>query len=207
LTSPAIRRPGKNQHISKYLIRFIKTKLIFLTFSLLFTGLVIGQTAPESSSQILDKAYKQAAEEKKNILVVFHASWCGWCKKFEASVNDSSCKAYFDRSYVIVYLDILETSKKELENPGAINIFDQYGGKGGGVPYFLFFDKKGKLLADSKFKPAVSPDAKPENIGCPTTEEEIAAFVEKLKKTSKISEADIAAISERFKKNKASSAH
>ncbi len=185
----------------------MKTRIILLTFSLFVTGILTGQTKPEPASQLLDKAYKQAAAEKKNVLVIFHASWCGWCKKLEASIRDSTCRDYFNKSFVIVYLDVLETTKKELENPGAADIFDKNGGKGGGVPYFLFFDKKGKLLADSKMKPAGSPDAKPENIGCPTTEAEIAAFVEKLSKTSKISDTEIAAITERFKKNKNQAAH
>jgi len=186
----------------------MKTKIILLTLSLMLTCMLNGQTKPEAASVILNKAYKQAAADKKNVLVIFHASWCGWCKKLEASINDTLCKDYFAKSYVIVYLDILETSKKELENPGAIDIFDQNGGKGGGVPYFLFFDKKGKLLADSKMKPAGSDaNAKPENIGCPTTPEEISAFVEILRKTSKISDKEIAAITERFKKNKNQSAH
>jgi thioredoxin-related protein len=186
------------------IIRFMKTKIFLLTFSLMLTGLVNCQTPPEPASQILDKAYKQAAAEKKNVMVVFHASWCGWCKKFEASINDPSCKTYFEKSYVICYLDILETKNKGLENPGAEEIFNQNGGKGGGgIPYFLIYDKKGKLLADSKMKPAGSdPNAKPANIGCPASEEEVAAFVEILKKTSKINDKEIAAVTERFKKNK-----
>jgi thiol-disulfide isomerase/thioredoxin len=182
----------------------MKTKFILLTLSLISTVLISAQTTPEPASQILDKAYKQAAAEKKNVLVVFHASWCGWCKKFEASINDPSCKAYFEKSYVICYLTILESrDKKDLENPGAIDIFDQNGGKGGGIPYFLIYDKKGKLLADSKMKTAGSdPNEKPANIGCPATEEEVAAFVEILRKTSKINDKEITAVTERFRKNK-----
>ncbi len=40
------------------------------------------------------------------------------------------------------------------------------------------------------------------NMGCPASAEEIAAFVEVLKKTSKISDSEITAITERFSKNK-----
>jgi len=181
----------------------MKTKIILLTLSLIVTGLASGQAQTEPASQILDKAYKQAAKEKKNVLVVFHASWCGWCKKFEASINDSTCRDYFTKSYVICYLDILETKKKELENPGAEEIYNQNGGKeAGGIPYFLIFDRKGKLLADSKMKTGPDPNAKLTNIGCPVSVEEVAAFVEILKKTSKINDKEIAAVTERFRKNK-----
>ena len=165
----------------------MKTKIILLTYLLFVSGLLFGQTTPEPASQLLDKACKQAAKEKKNVLVVFHASWCSWCKKFEASVNDSSCKAYFDRSYVILYLTILESKdKKALENPGAEDLFNQNGGKGGGIPYFLIYDKKGKLLTDSKMVAGSDPNSKPANIGCPAADDEVAAFVEKLKKLSLI---------------------
>ena len=94
--------------------------------------------------------------------------------------------------------------KKNLENPGAIDIYNNNGGKeAGGIPYFLVYDKNGKLLADSKMKPAGSgPEVKAANIGCPATDEEVAAFIEILKKTSKITDKEAAAITERFKKNK-----
>jgi hypothetical protein len=39
-------------------------------------------------------------------------------------------------------------------------------------------------------------------MGCPASAEEVAAFVEVLKKTSKISDSEITAVTERFKKNK-----
>jgi len=39
-------------------------------------------------------------------------------------------------------------------------------------------------------------------MGCPASAEEIAGFVEILKKTSKISGSEITAITERFSKNK-----
>jgi thiol-disulfide isomerase/thioredoxin len=182
----------------------MKTKIFILTFFMILTGMISAQTTPEAASVILDKAYKQAAAEKKNVMVVFHASWCGWCRKFEASVNDSSCKAYFEKSYVICYLTILERNeKKALDNPGAEDIFNKYAGKNSGIPFFLIYDKKGKLLADSMMKPAGGDaNAKPVNLGCPASDEEVAAFIEILKKTSKINDKEIAAASARFKKNK-----
>jgi thiol-disulfide isomerase/thioredoxin len=182
----------------------MKTKILFLVAAMILSSAVYSQTTPEPASGILADAYKLAAKENKNVMVIFHASWCGWCKKMDASINDPSCKAFFDRSFVIVHLTILESKdKKNLENPGAEDIFNENGGKGGGIPYFLIFDKKGKLLADSKFKPAsAAADAKPSNIGCPAADDEVAAFIEILKKTSKISDSEIQAVAERFKKNR-----
>ena len=180
----------------------MKTKLFAFTLALLSSGILTAQTAPEPADKILAAAIKQAAAEKKNVMIVFHASWCGWCKKFEASVTDPSCKDYFDRSFVIKSLTILENGDmKKLENPGAKELYDNNGGKDG-IPYFLIFDKTGKFLANSKMKAAGSgADAKESNIGCPASKEEVAFFVEILKKTSKISEKEIAAVTARFRQN------
>jgi thiol-disulfide isomerase/thioredoxin len=180
----------------------MKTRLL-LFLSILFTsGVLMAQSTPEPADKILAAAIKQAATQNKNVMIVFHASWCGWCKKFEASVTDSTCKDYFDKNFVIKYLTILENGeKKSLENPGAKELYDANGGKDG-IPYFLIFDKKGKLIANSKMKAAGGgADAKESNIGCPASKEEVAFFVELLKKTSKVTEKEAESITTRFRKN------
>jgi thiol-disulfide isomerase/thioredoxin len=182
----------------------MKLKLFFLTAILLISASVIAQETPESADKIMNDAYKIAAKEKKNVMIVFHASWCGWCKKFDASVTDPACKDYFDKNFVIRHLTILESeAKKNLENPGAIEIFKKYAGDKEGIPFFLIYDKKGKLLGDSKIRPEGDGLDKPgKNMGCPASEEEVAAFVKLLKKVSKISDTEATAVTERFKKNK-----
>jgi thioredoxin-related protein len=182
----------------------MKFKLFILAGILFFSLTVTAQETPESSDKIMAEAYKLAAKEKKNVMVVFHASWCGWCKKFDASITDPLCKDFFDKSFVIRHLDILEqTAKKNLENPGATDLFNKYGGQGSGIPFFLIFDKKGKLLADSKIRAEGDGPEKPgKNMGCPASDDEVAEFIKVLKKTSKISDAEIIAVTERFKKNR-----
>ena len=180
----------------------MKTRIIIFALAILFGRNVSAQTA-EPADKILSKAYSQAAAEKKNVLVIFHASWCKYCKLLEASINDPLCKDIFYKNYVIAELTINESAdKKNLENPGAIDLFNANGGKGQGIPYFLFFDSKGKLIADSKMQ---YPDAKagsaPSNIGCPMSEPEISAFSDKLKLSSNIKSTELEIIKERFRKN------
>jgi thiol-disulfide isomerase/thioredoxin len=181
----------------------MKYKIILLAVLTAMTVVVSGQPQAEPASIILDQAYTRAAKEKKNVMVIFHASWCGWCKKLDAAINDPACREFFDRSYVITHLTINESSaNKNLENPGAIEIFNDNGGNGEGIPYFLIYNSKGKLLADSKMTVAVSgSEPKLTNIGCPVSVEEIAAFIEILKKTSEITGKEIAEITGRFKNN------
>jgi thioredoxin-related protein len=84
----------------------MKLKIILASVFILMCGVVLSQSQPEFAEVLLNKAYKQAAKEKKNVFVIFHASWCGWCKKLEASINDPSCKDYFDKSFIFVHLTI-----------------------------------------------------------------------------------------------------
>jgi thiol-disulfide isomerase/thioredoxin len=182
----------------------MKTRIFLLTALLIFSGAAFSQQQPESADAILNRAYKQAAKEKKNVFVSFHASWCGWCKKLDASINDPSCSEYFNRNYVFVHLTVLESQdKKNLENPGAPEMYSKYSGGKSGIPFFLILDNKGNLLADSFIrKPGEATDKPGQNIGCPATAEEISAFIEILRKTSKITGPDITAITERFSKNR-----
>jgi thioredoxin-related protein len=181
----------------------MKFKIILITSILLISGIVSGQDKPESADKIMTDAFKLAKSEGKSVMIVFHASWCGWCKKFEASVNDPSCRNFFEDNFVIRYLDILERGdKKSIENPGAIDIFNKNGGEGGGIPYFLIYDKNKNLISDSKMKmPGDGPEKPMQNIGCPASEEEAAAFIKILSKAEKISDAEKIAITERFRKN------
>jgi thiol-disulfide isomerase/thioredoxin len=182
----------------------MKTRISLVLVLFLMCGISFSQSLPESAEILMKNAYAQAKKEKKNVFVIFHASWCGWCKKLDASINDPSCSSFFNKSYVFVHLTVLESKdKKNLENPGATEMFNKYAGGNSGIPFFMIFNIKSDLLADSFIRPAGTGLDKPgDNMGCPAAPEEIAAFIEVLKKTSKISEPEIKAVSERFSKNK-----
>jgi len=78
----------------------------------------------------------------------------------------------------------------------------KYHGNGEGIPFWLIFDKDGHLLADSQIRPkGASFDTKGENIACPATEKEVTYFIEVLKKTSSIDEAEQTAVQRRFRQN------
>jgi thioredoxin-related protein len=155
------------------------------------------------ASEIMREAMQMAAKGNKNVFIIFHASWCGWCHKMDSAINDKSCKEFFYKNYVIRYLVVDESKdKKDLENPGANELRAKYHGDDEGIPFWLIFNKDGNLLADSQMRPkGASPDTKGENIACPATEKEVAYFIEVLKKTSQISEAEQTAVQKRFRQN------
>ena len=163
----------------------------------------VAQPGPLSATEIMQEAKQTAVKQNKNILIIFHASWCGWCHKMDTAINDETCKDFFYKNYVIRHIVVDESrDRKYLENPGADELRRQYHGDDEGIPFWLVFDKDGTLLADSQMRPSgANFDTKGENVGCPATEREVAYFIEVLKKTSQISEAEQAAVQKRFRQN------
>ena len=173
---------------------------------LLFTSigiLVKAQSTPLSADEILKEACSQAGKEKKNVFIIFHASWCVWCHRMDSSMNDPSCKQFFENNYVIRHMVVNESeNKKNLENPGADELRNKYGGKDQGIPYWLILDASGNLVFNSRIKSDNSgTDVQGDNCGCPAVENEVAYFIKALKRTSSLSEAQEAAIIKRFRQN------
>ena len=79
-------------------------------------------------------------------------------------------------------------------HPGALEFLSKNGGADQGLPYWFILDKSGNVLADARYKPG-------QNTGCPASEEEVAYFISVLRKTSKLTDTELATIKTRFRKN------
>jgi thiol-disulfide isomerase/thioredoxin len=182
----------------------MKKQLLTLALIITATAVSLAQTIMPASQDVLAKAYAEAGKQHKNVILIFHASWCGWCKKMEASLNDPSCKKMFDDNYVITTLDVMEQpAKASLENPGSLDVLKQYKGEKSGLPFWVVLTPGGKLLGDSQLRPeGASLDTPGDGIGCPAEEKEIAYFTSLLKKTSKLNDEELAVIGKRFALNK-----
>jgi thiol-disulfide isomerase/thioredoxin len=158
---------------------------------------------PETADAVMKAAYTQAGKEGKNVFLLFHASWCGWCHKMDTAMNDPKVAAFFRDNYVIKHLTVYESpNKKALESPGAVDLLAQYNGTDQGIPYWIVLDKNGTWLADSQIRPeGVNFSTKGENTGCPANEKEVQHFIAVLRKTSKLKEEQLKRISERFRLN------
>ena len=161
---------------------------------LIITSLYFGNkaVAQEKASDIMNIAFTKAKKENKNVFLIFHASWCGWCKKMDKQILDDCCKKLFTDNYIITHLVVLESdNNKHLENPGAAEILKKYKGDKSGIPFWLIFDKNGKLLEDSF-------DSSGQNLGCPASKGEVPEFINKLKSTSKLTNEELKIIENKF---------
>ena len=176
---------------------FFISVLIFATVTSLFA-----QKAPLSSEEIMKEAFTSAKKQNKKVMVMFHASWCGWCHKMDTSLNDASVKKFFDDNFVIRHLVVFESKeKKNLENPGALEMISTYNGKDQGIPFWLIFDKNENFLADSRMKAKINGVEKLQNTGCPASKEEVDYFIDVLKKTTDLKEDQLEKIRTRFRRN------
>ena len=158
-----------------------KTASLFPLLFLLITVPILGQTGkPDSAQNILKAAIAEGRSSKKNIFLIFHATWCGWCKRLEAALESPEIKPIIDKNYIIARLDVQERGEKiqTHENPGGKEILANFGGTQSGLPFIVFLNKRGKMIANSNVMP------KNQNIGYPGSKEEIAAFIKLLKQTA-----------------------
>jgi uncharacterized protein YyaL (SSP411 family) len=135
---------------------------------------------PDSAQSILHAAIAQAQSSNTNVLLIFHASWCKWCKRLESALSDSTIKPLIDKNYTVAMLDVKERGDKiqAFENPGGQKLMSDFGGDSSGLPFIVFLNGKGKMIANSNVMP------NKQNIGYPGSKKEIAAFVKLFKKTA-----------------------
>lgn len=168
---------------------------LLLLLTVYFIAPVLAQEKPLPADVVLQQSFTKAKAAHKNVFVIFHASWCGWCHKMDAAMNDAVCKKFFNDNYVITHLTVMENKDKQyLENPGGRELLQKYKGEKSGIPFWLIFNDRGELLATSLMENG-------DNTGCPATEKEAKYFTEVLSKTSSLKEKELQIIYDRFRKN------
>ena len=149
-------------------------KLISSLSLLVIAGLSFGSTA--SSKALITKAEQDGVKSGKNVLVIFHASWCGWCHRFDKFLDTTEEGKLVKNGLEIVHVTVLEDPKhKADENDGGLDLMAELGGKDAGLPFMAILDSKtGKMITNSMYTPAGKDKAM--NTGYPGEPAEIAHF-------------------------------
>lgn len=135
------------------------------------------QAAPLKAQDLLDQGLARAKESGKLAFVHFGAPWCGWCRKLEAWMARADVAPVLGKAFVDVKIDQDRTV-------GGKDLLARYsGGKSGGIPWFVLLDGSGRAVIDS-----TGPQG---NVGFPAAPEEIEHFGAMLRKTGRLSEAEI----------------
>jgi thiol-disulfide isomerase/thioredoxin len=154
-----------------------------------------------TADQLVQAARTKAKAEGKSVFVVFHASWCGYCKLLDKMLASPAVAPVWDKHVVTVHLVVMESDdKKALENPGGMDWLKKLGGDGQGIPFSAFLDADGKVLVTSD---RLDADGKKlGNIGHPVTPEEQAWWDAMLAKGTGMSPAERSVFAKYLKEQK-----
>lgn len=147
-------------------------------------------SAPPPAAAVVAAALKSAQAGRKAVWVEFGASWCTWCRSFDAFVHAPEVRQIIANNYVVVNLTVHERDdKKALENAGSEEKMSTWGGAKSGLPYYVFLDPAGQKTADSNAMPGGG------NVGFPANPQELQVFMGLVDKTApKMTQADRTAI-------------
>jgi thiol-disulfide isomerase/thioredoxin len=136
-------------------------------------------SGPPPAQSVIMAAVAAARAEHKVVLIEFGASWCVWCKSFNAFVHAPETASVVASNYVVVNLTVQERGDKiALENPGGTDAMKTWGGETSGLPFYVFLDADGKKIADSN----ALPDGT--NVGFPGNANELQIFLHLLDTTA-----------------------
>lgn len=168
-------------------------KLLSSLAVLLVAGLSFGN-AP-SSKELMAKSMTDAKKGGKNVLVIFHASWCGWCHKLDDFLDKTPEGKLVKDGLEIVHITVMENDPKQKvnENDGGLAYLTELGGEKAGLPFMAIIDAKtGKPIINSLQKQG----AQGSNTGYPAKPEEVKHFMKMLETgAKKIKKPNLAKIS------------
>jgi thioredoxin-related protein len=137
---------------------------------------------PPRAEEIFAGARAQAAEQQKNIFIIFGASWCEPCHELEAFLASAHISPIITEHFVVARVTVAEEfgGNSKLNNPGGQEFLRKLGGEWGHLPFFAFVDPNGELIINSR-KPA-RKKGDSGDIGFPTEPDEIDWFLTMLRK-------------------------
>ena len=122
-------------------------RLSFLIF-LAFTSAAIAKELPYSetanASADIQQALSQAATQKKKVLIVFGANWCGDCRALDTALKSKDNATLMSSEFLVVKVDVGNFDKN-------LAISNQYGNPiKGGIPAVVILSSANQILYSSR---------------------------------------------------------
>ena len=139
------------------------------------------KAVPLDANDVFAAALSRAKKEDRRVFIRVGAPSCGWCRRLDAFLAKPQIEAILKKDYVVVKID-----QQRMKGAKEVIARIRKPGEEGGIPWFTFLDKDGRILITST-KPGAG------NIGFPVDPKtEIPHFIHMLETTrSKITNADI----------------
>lgn len=141
---------------------------------LLITALFLLVFHPYQSQDRIVELYPElfvkAAEERKNVFVIFSSDYCGWCRVFDMYHATSEVKEILDKNYLFMTIDI---SDPESESRDLWKHYDFMG-----VPAWLIYSSNKELLINGKLDDG-------EQVGYPLSQPGQDFYIEAIRRSSR----------------------
>jgi len=132
----------------------MKNLVVFAAVALGGASLFGATSTPEGWTDDYNAALKQAAAEKKTVLVDFSGSdWCGWCKRLDKEVFDTEVfKQGVKDKFVLLFIDSPKDKSKlsEVAKKNNRNLCKKYKVKG--FPTVLLLNEKGEQIGETGYQ-------------------------------------------------------
>jgi hypothetical protein len=151
----------------------VNRRAFLLSASGLALMLAIGapaQAAPATAAAALSEASAQAAADGKRLLLIFHASWCVYCRLFDMLLKDRQAGSVMARHFDVLHMRAQERKPdmQAQQLAGADDVYHRYAPAGTGLPYMVVLGEGERKVADSM----IGGD----NFGFPVEPQELDAF-------------------------------
>jgi thiol-disulfide isomerase/thioredoxin len=128
----------------------------------LLAFLDVYEAPPRVAQTQLDEALAAAAKSGRVVMLSFGAPWCGWCHRLEDWARSPEVAPVLGKAVLFAKIDV------ERAQGGQAMMERFRKSASGGIPWFCFLAADGSVLATS--------DVDGNNLGCPWSPEEKAAF-------------------------------